>query len=95
MKKKSTEGSIPFRESKLTHLLMPQLCRAGLAGVAMIACVNPQIDDYDETLSILGTFRIILLKNLYDDILRKIVLWISFQMIAFVNEEIHRYNVAS
>jgi Kinesin motor domain len=45
---------IPFRDSKLTHLLMPQLCRAGLSGVAMIACVNPQIDDYDETLSILG-----------------------------------------
>ena len=61
MKKKSSEGSndkssdiIPFRDSKLTHLLMPQLCRAGLSGVAMIACVNPQVDDYDETLSILG-----------------------------------------
>ena len=45
---------IPFRESKLTHLLMPLLTRCGLNGVAMIACVNPQIDDYDETLSILG-----------------------------------------
>ena len=62
MKRKTSEGPnvnatdiIPFRESKLTHLLMPQLCRAGLSGVAMIACVNPQEDDYDETLSILGT----------------------------------------
>ena len=45
---------IPYRESKLTHLLMPQLGRAGLQGVAMITCVNPQIDDYDETLSILS-----------------------------------------
>jgi uncharacterized protein YdcH (DUF465 family) len=49
---------IPFRESKLTHLLMPILSRAGLGGVAMIACVNPQIDDYDETLSILGNASI-------------------------------------
>lgn len=45
---------IPFRESKLTHMLIPILSRAGLGGVAMIACVNPQIDDYDETISILG-----------------------------------------
>lgn len=45
---------IPFRESKLTHLLMPILSRAGLGGVSMIACVNPQVDDYDETISILG-----------------------------------------
>ncbi len=33
---------------------MPILSRAGMSGVAMIACVNPQIDDYDETISILG-----------------------------------------
>jgi len=46
---------IPFRESKLTHLLMPLLSQAGLSGVAMITCVNPQPDDYDETISILGT----------------------------------------
>lgn len=45
---------IPFRESKLTHLLMPILCRAGLSGVGLIACINPQVDDYDETISILG-----------------------------------------
>jgi hypothetical protein len=45
---------IPFRESKLTHLLMPSLSRAGLSGVSMIACVNPQAEDYDETISILG-----------------------------------------
>lgn len=35
---------------------MPELGRAGLAGVAMMTCVNPQIDDYDETISILGSF---------------------------------------
>jgi hypothetical protein len=50
---KSTDV-IPFRESKLTHLLMPLLSRVGLKGIAMITCVNPQINDYDETLSILG-----------------------------------------
>lgn len=57
----STDGSsqpnmdiIPFRESKLTHLLMPLLGRVGLAGMAMLTCVNPQVDDYDETLSILS-----------------------------------------
>lgn len=47
---------IPFRESKLTHLLMPILCRAGMSGVGMVACVNPQADDYDETLSILSAW---------------------------------------
>ena len=60
MKKKgSGEGReenniIPFRESKLTHLLMPFLNKASLAGAAMLACVNPQGDDYDETISVLG-----------------------------------------
>lgn len=56
MKKRATDINIniPFRESKLTHLLMPLISQAGLNGVAMIACVNPQIEDYDETISILG-----------------------------------------
>lgn len=58
MKRKTSDGNgldlIPYRESKLTHILMPELGRAGLAGVAMITCVNPQFDDYDETISILG-----------------------------------------
>lgn len=54
MRKKTETEIIPFRESKLTHLLMPSLCRVGLAGVAMIVCVNPQTDDYDETITILG-----------------------------------------
>jgi hypothetical protein len=63
MKKKSGSGSesvdiIPFRESKLTHLLMPLLSRASVGGVAMIACVNPQPDDYDETLSVLSNASI-------------------------------------
>jgi hypothetical protein len=34
---------------------MPNLCRTGLARVAMIACVNPHANDYDETLTVLGT----------------------------------------
>lgn len=55
VKKKHSEISIPFRESKLTHLLLPGLFRNGLSGVAMIACVNPHADDYDENISILGT----------------------------------------
>jgi Kinesin motor domain len=50
---------IPFRESKLTHLLMPLLSRTGLEGVAMVVCVNPQPDDYDETLTILGKLTIL------------------------------------
>lgn len=54
----SSQEIIPFRESKLTHLLMPILNRAGMAGTAMVACVNPQSDDYDETLSILGNASI-------------------------------------
>jgi hypothetical protein len=52
----SSQEIIPFRESKLTHLLMPILNRAGMAGTAMIACVNPQVDDYDETISILSEY---------------------------------------
>eukprot|EP01038_Epipyxis_sp_PR26KG_P015059 gene15059-20263_t len=50
----SVQDIIPFRESKLTHILMPNLNKAGLGGVAMITCVNPQSADYDETLTILG-----------------------------------------
>ena len=60
MKKKGPDNImdiIPFRESKLTHMLMPNLSRAGLNGVAMIACVNPQAADYDETVTILGEFK--------------------------------------
>ena len=53
-KKDGKADKIPFRESKLTHLLMPLLARVGLKGIAMLTCVNPQIDDYDETISILG-----------------------------------------
>jgi len=49
---------VPFRESKLTHLLMPLLGRVGLVGVSMVTCVNPQNDDYDETVSILGNASI-------------------------------------
>jgi hypothetical protein len=59
----SSQEIIPFRESKLTHLLMPILNRAGMAGTAMIACVNPQVDDYDETISILGMFSSSIVHN--------------------------------
>ena len=52
----SSSDIIPFRESKLTHLLMPLLGRTGLNGVAMVVCVNPQGEDYDETISVLGTY---------------------------------------
>jgi kinesin family protein 4/21/27 len=55
MKKKGESVDIiPFRESKLTHLLMPLLSRASVGGVSMIACVNPQPDDYDETITVLS-----------------------------------------
>ncbi len=33
---------------------MPLLSRASSGGVTMIACVNPQPDDYDETITVLG-----------------------------------------
>jgi len=39
-------------------MLMPILNRAGMSGTAMIACVNPQSDDYDETLTILSNANI-------------------------------------
>lgn len=47
-------SSLPFRESKLTHLLMPQLCTSGLAGIAIVTCINPRSVDYDETITILN-----------------------------------------
>eukprot|EP01031_Cornospumella_fuschlensis_P026756 gene26756-32331_t len=54
----SSQELIPFRESKLTHLLMPILSRAGVGGVAMITCVSPLGEDYDETVSILNNASI-------------------------------------
>jgi hypothetical protein len=45
---------IPYRESKITHLLMPDVAKSGLPGVAMITCINPQIEDYDETITVLS-----------------------------------------
>jgi myosin heavy subunit len=53
-KKNDSNDMVPFRESKLTHILMPTLYRVGTCGAAMIACVNPQSADYDETISVLG-----------------------------------------
>ena len=55
---RKNDDLIPFRESKLTHLLMPTFGRAGLEGVAMVACINPGADDYDETISILSNASI-------------------------------------
>merc|ERR1711871_1435845 len=51
---KQKKADIPFRESKLTHLLMPYFAKAGLQGITMMACVNPQAQDYDETISVLS-----------------------------------------
>ena len=53
-KKNDSNDMVPFRESKLTHILMPTLYRVGTTGAAMIACVNPQSADYDESISVLG-----------------------------------------
>lgn len=53
-KKTDSTDMVPFRESKLTHILMPTLYRVGTAGTSMIACVNPQSADYDESISVLG-----------------------------------------
>jgi ATP-dependent Lon protease len=53
-KKNDSNDMVPFRESKLTHILMPTLYRVGTSGASMIACVNPQSADYDETISVLG-----------------------------------------
>lgn len=60
MKRKTGDSSdiVPYRESKLTHILMPVLSRAGANGVTMITCVNPRPEDYDETISILGNASI-------------------------------------
>ena len=55
MKRRPADASVvPFRDNKLTHILMPHLGRVGLAGTAMLTCVNPHPDDYDETISVLG-----------------------------------------
>lgn len=53
-KKNDSTDMVPFRESKLTHILMPTLYRVGTSGASMIACVNPQSADYDESISVLG-----------------------------------------
>jgi hypothetical protein len=50
----ASNDPVPFRESKLTHLLMPVLMRTGTSGTSMITCINPKAEDYDETLSILA-----------------------------------------
>lgn len=76
LKKKGSDGNntssmldqIPYRESKLTHLLMPQLGRAGLQGAAMITCINPQIEDYDETISILSNASLACKINVINEI---------------------------
>jgi hypothetical protein len=55
---KQRKQDIPFRESKLTHLLMPYFAKAGLQGITMMACVNPQAQDYDETVSVLSNISL-------------------------------------
>ena len=50
-------SSIPLRDSKLTHLLLPSFLQSGLGNVVMIASVSAHVDDYEETLSILGEYK--------------------------------------
>lgn len=38
---------IPYRESKLTHLFKNYF--DGEGDIRMVVCINPRIDDYDET----------------------------------------------
>lgn len=39
---------VPYRDSKLTHLFKNYF--DGEGQVRMIVCVNPRVDDYDETI---------------------------------------------
>ena len=75
IRKNSPDSTLIYRDSKLTHLLMPNLCRTGLARVAMIACVNPHANDYDETLTVLGTSLFTFL-NVCDALYEELLMYI-------------------
>ncbi|XP_071446831.1 kinesin-like protein KIF23, partial [Hetaerina americana] len=46
-----TSKVIPYRQSRLTHLFKSYFDGEGM--VKMIVCVNPKVDDYDETVHVL------------------------------------------
>ena len=51
LRENQTQGTnkiVPYRDSKITHLFKNYF--DGEGNVRMIICVNPSIDDYDETI---------------------------------------------
>ena len=50
---KSSRSMVPFRDSKLTHLLMGHLTGISTSRTRMIVNVNPSATDFDETLRVL------------------------------------------
>lgn len=51
LRENQTQGTskiVPYRDSKVTHLFKNYF--DGEGSVRMIVCVNPSIDDYDETI---------------------------------------------
>ncbi|CAK9817767.1 Kinesin-like protein KIF23 [Anthophora quadrimaculata] len=54
LRENQTQGTnkiVPYRDSKITHLFKNYF--DGEGNVRMIVCVNPSIDDYDETVQVL------------------------------------------
>ncbi|KOC68665.1 Kinesin-like protein KIF23, partial [Habropoda laboriosa] len=54
LRENQTQGTnkiVPYRDSKITHLFKNYF--DGEGNVRMIVCVNPSIDDYDETIQVL------------------------------------------
>lgn len=49
--KNSTNRIVPYRNSRLTYLL--KNCFDGEGKVRMIVCVNPAVEDYDETMHVM------------------------------------------
>lgn len=51
LRENQTQGTnkiVPYRDSKITHLFKNYF--DGEGDVRMIVCVNPNVDDYDETI---------------------------------------------
>ena len=59
LKLKNKISFIPYKESKLTQILLPSLVVSGLSGVAIVLCVSSHMDDNDDTLSVLGQTSIL------------------------------------
>nr|XP_034192116.1 kinesin-like protein KIF23 isoform X1 [Osmia lignaria] len=54
LRENQTQGTnkiVPYRDSKITHLFKNYF--DGEGSVRMIVCVNPSVDDYDETIQVL------------------------------------------